>query len=283
MLTRDKENLEVLENFVIDKNLPKHKVKESSRLNFDSGNSFAVTSGNVIGSWGEDGDNDSPIGVTASFKKLAWYESLYQFFSRKKKQEPVKISIIEFFQKIKDSVSSESFDEKKYNKRVNGYIKTLENAKKAGQVSFIETISDQLNAVKYENLLYAAGNVTTITEQQIITFYKEATKGVRLDWIKNFNRVIPDIIIDKKVKLDKLKVFDNYVVMHYDPDKKSFKETEAEKAARKDPILFGLIKGVDRLYFIADWTDEYCDLTLETLINKFGNKVIKSNNISVKF
>ena len=49
---------------------------------------------------------------------------------------------------------------------------------------------------------------------------------------------------------------------------KSGKESKPEK----DPIIFGAFiqRGKDvlmseRLYYIADWIDEYCDLTLEKL------------------
>ena len=39
---------------------------------------------------------------------------------------------------------------------------------------------------------------------------------------------------------------------------------------KRDPILFGLIKGSRKLYYICDWIDEYCDLTLSQLIDKIG-------------
>ena len=44
----------------------------------------------------------------------------------------------------------------------------------------------------------------------------------------------------------------------------------------KDPILFGVVHHPDktnmptnRMYFIADWVDEYCDLTLEELCMQY--------------
>ena len=65
-------------------------------------------------------------------------------------------------------------------------------------------------------------------------------------------------------------VFDNYVVMHYDPQGKHKEETRKEEAKRKDPILFGLIAGSRKLYYIADWVDEYCNLTLEKFVETLG-------------
>jgi hypothetical protein len=49
-----------------------------------------------------------------------------------------------------------------------------------------------------------------------------------------------------------------------------------EKQKMKDPILFGYIKETDRLYFIADWEDEYCDLTFDEIVDVIGeNKLTK--------
>jgi hypothetical protein len=49
-----------------------------------------------------------------------------------------------------------------------------------------------------------------------------------------------------------------------------------EKSKMRDPILFGYIKETDRLYFIADWEDEYCDLTFDEIIDVVGeNKLTK--------
>lgn len=36
---------------------------------------------------------------------------------------------------------------------------------------------------------------------------------------------------------------------------------------RKDPILFGVIAGSNKLYFIGDWIDEYCDLRFDDVVN----------------
>lgn len=52
----------------------------------------------------------------------------------------------------------------------------------------------------------------------------------------------------------------------------------------KDPILFGKIKETDKLYFIADWQDEHCDLTFDKLIDFMGkdkDETKISNNIDL--
>jgi hypothetical protein len=83
---------------------------------------------------------------------------------------------------------------------------------------------------------------------------------------------MPQDIVDKIAKINQLEVFDNYVVLYYDPDGKIYKETAKEEAKRKDPIIFGVIAGSEKLYYVADWVDEYCDLTLEAFIDAIGVK-----------
>ncbi|HEY8094921.1 MAG TPA: hypothetical protein VIE65_02365 [Methylobacter sp.] len=56
---------------------------------------------------------------------------------------------------------------------------------------------------------------------------------------------------------------------------KAYSETKAEIEARKDPILFGMIKGRRILYYICDWVDEYCDLTLDQIADTIGKETIQ--------
>ena len=51
---------------------------------------------------------------------------------------------------------------------------------------------------------------------------------------------------------------------------------------REVPILFGVIKNSNKLYYLSDWKDEYCDLTLEEMFKVLKGKVLEINNKSVK-
>jgi len=37
-----------------------------------------------------------------------------------------------------------------------------------------------------------------------------------------------------------------------------------------------------KLYYIADWKDDYCDLTLEEMFKTLGAKTLQINNRTVK-
>ena len=127
-------------------------------------------------------------------------------------------------------------------------------------------------ANKYEALLNTHGCYYAISEKRMVDFAKKTERGVNLCYLKNFTRPIPQEAVDKLKEINDWEVFDNYVVLHYDPKNEHHKETKKEEAKRKDPILFGLISGSRKLYYITDWTDEVCDLTLESFVDALGTK-----------
>ena len=314
MQTNDKTKLQIFENFQIDRTLPKFKDDEKNKVestNFTSG----VVSGNVWPSF--DGDNDvevdvgggTIVSVRGNFASMqgmlavADKEMAYLLAKDKKVKDNFlnririgwkyannkyretrtvealkkKITVQEFFKNIKASATQL----KKIDGRLDSYQEVLKYVETTGQIALKEEITGQIGVIQKETHLYVKNLRTVILEEQVVQFAKESERGVRLDWIKNFTRVIPDKVVNTKKKADEINVFDNYVIMHYDPKKKASKETNKEEVARKkDPILFGVMEGSRKLYFIGDWIDEYCDLTLDTLIEKFGKKTIKANNIS---
>ena len=57
----------------------------------------------------------------------------------------------------------------------------------------------------------------------------------------------------------------------YDPTGKVFVLTKAQEIAKKDPILFGVIEDVRKLYFIGDWKSDECDLTMDEVAKVLGH------------
>jgi hypothetical protein len=163
-----------------------------------------------------------------------------------------------------------------YVNRVEEYAELLVSANDMGQTALCDKIKEKINLYKYESILHAEGRIYKITEEQIVEFAKKTERGLRLDYIKNFTRVIPSDVQKEKKKADKLKVFDNYVILHYDPLKKNVaptaKEKEADRKKKADPILFGVIAESHDLYYITDWVDDTCDLTLDEFVKVMGIK-----------
>ena len=206
-----------------------------------------------------------------SMKKNFFYK-IKTLFKKKENEENVEekyIDALQFFSMVKAS-SKESVST--YRDRISGYLKSIHNAVSVGQTALVEDLLRGLVTNKYESVLYAEGLYYVINEDQMVSFVTQCEKGIKLDYIKNFTRPLPQEVVDKINKINQLEVFDNYVILYYDPDGKIYKETAKEEAKRKDPIIFGLIAGSKKLYYITDWVDEYCDLTLENFIDAIGIK-----------
>lgn len=281
MLNSSKNGLLIFDNFRVDHNLPKYinrkkHMSGSSGLSEDSvGGSFinmddismpTAVGGRFISS--SDFNND---GVNEGREKT-FYEKIKSFLKKGNKEKKPTMTITDFFKAVKAS----SINIEKYADRSNDYLNALKYAKQLNQDALVEQLQLKVNEAKYESMLYAGGFTTIITEEQVVKFYKECKKGLELTWIRNFTRVIPEKASEKKNEADNLLVFDNFCILHFDPDKKAFVE-------EKDPILFGVINGIRKLYYIADWVDEYCDLTLDQFIEKFGQEAISANDITVNY
>lgn len=220
----------------------------------------------AVSSTAEFGESKKPF-----FKRLG---GKIKNYLRKKKEERKDASLIdpiEFFRTVK-LITEES--KQLYVDRSQPYLLAIERADSMGQKALVDQLLSGMFIAKYESLLRASGYDKSITESQLVEFIKKTKKGVQLSYIKNFARNIPEDIIEIKKKVDNLYIFDNYCVLYYDPQKKAFSQTseekEKERQRKADPILFGMIAGSRKLYYIADWIDEFCDLTLEEFLKVSG-------------
>jgi hypothetical protein len=288
MITRN-DKLRVLEDFHIDRNLPKHKRKQKrsentgqvSQATFEatdgeSMNQFVVSTGGVtFRPNGFEEDDVKEVPPKRYPWPFSWIHAFLMLFQSKPKQLPPapvpEISIEEFFLSVKNSVQELEVIQE----RAAGYEKAIVNAQKAGQTALVEKLREGLGAHRGETQLFAIGKTRYLTEDTIVKFVKQAKKGLRLDWISNFTRPVPVELIPDKQRADELHIFDNYAILHYDPEAKSWEETKLEKAKRKDPILFGLIQGSRNLYYMGDWVDDQCDLTLAQIADALGKEVVQ--------
>lgn len=165
--------------------------------------------------------------------------------------------------------------------KLNARLKRLESAfNKAvenGQDALGTKILADLSREARESTLYACG-IKHFIEHDDLNKHKRNIRGGHISDTKyaDFTRVIPDNVIAKKKKVEHL--FDGFVIYHYWNDKAELnriekqKMTPAERSAMRDPVLFGVIRESNRLYFIADWEDELCDLTFEEIIDHIGKE-----------
>lgn len=211
-----------------------------------------------------------PTKDDSKLENRSWLKRMFSIFGKKKevkKEEIPPMDALKFFSLVKAS-SKESAAA--YKDRVSKYLTALHNATNIGQTALQEELIRGLITNRYESVLFAEGYYYAITEDQMVNFVTQCERGIKLSYLKNFNRPIPQSVIDKVAKLNNLEVFDNYVVLYYDPDGMIYKETALDQAKRRDPIIFGVIAGSRKLYYVDDWVDEFCDLTLEAFVDSLG-------------
>ena len=207
-------------------------------------------------------ESDSKDGKKNVFSRIIEY---FSSLNKPKENEP-QFDVFKFFEAVKLSSKEAQED---YVDSVNEFTVLLKNANDMGQWALVDDILHKIDYYKLEAVLHAEGHLYKISEEQLVNLVKKTEKGLRLDYIKNFVRVIPKEVIEAKRKADSLMIFDNYVVLHYDPGKKAAKQTnkekEQERKKKADPILFGVIEHSRDLYYITDWVDDKCNLTLDEL------------------
>jgi len=142
-------------------------------------------------------------------------------------------------------------------------------ARTTGQVEMLRKLETEQEVRRFENLLYCKGRKRYLTEQQLLQFVAKCERGLCLDYIRDYVRPIPPEVVAEKAKCDAEHLFDNYLILHYDPLNRSTTPEAREKA--KDPILFGVLANSRKLYFVADWVDELCDLTFDDIVKTLGS------------
>ena len=152
------------------------------------------------------------------------------------------------------------------NKRLRLLEEAFDAAVKNGQDVLAEKFLNEFSTKVREARIAAAGVQYYIEKNDLFRYKHMIRDGHISDTLfKSFTRVIPKRVLKLKAKVED--VFDDFVIYHYWDEKAKdvATMTPEEKNKMKDPILFGIIKETNRLYFIADWVDDHCDLTFEEI------------------
>lgn len=198
-----------------------------------------------------------------------------------------------------DKTTSEIFEEIKNNKKVlnheslktirDNLVSTLESALSIDQTKLVQKTTFLLKNIKRENELLDYGIDTYIYKEELQDLIKNLNmtndKNIFLIELKNFERPIPKEVQEKIKYCKDNKLFDEYYILFTDYTKKkqNIAKNGNAKTKEKDPIIFGAFIDrtykttmmSERIYYIADWIDEYCDLTLEKLIS-IDNNIVKN-------
>lgn len=169
--------------------------------------------------------------------------------------------------------------------------KELAKAMQTEQQFVVRRLAYCKSVVEREHELVKQGIDVFVLREDIEEYIKSVEKKVvKIIELEMYPRTIPDEIVAQIAKLKEQKIFDIFYVLFTDYTGEAEKQV-AQERRRKDPIIFGAfqqkLNGVwdihDRFYFIADWEDEYCDLTLTKLVtamSKKGKNIV--NEVSIK-
>lgn len=202
-------------------------------------------------------------------------------FMSQKEKEKKEITPSQYFDYLKGAKNTITTDELKNSYSV--FLTLGEKYKKLGQKESLKKLCFLADTLKKEEKLIELG-INTYVYKDVIEDYIEhvADKTVKIIELSRYMREIPDELVDTIEKTREL--FDELYVVFTDYTGKEERKVEKERRD-KDPILFGVFKNngnvADRFYFIGDWVDEYCDLTLDKMIEEFNKKGKASPVITV--
>lgn len=216
--------------------------------------------------------NEAVLKQARFYRGLTWFDRLKNMFSRKK-VIPIDIAMDELLSHVELTSTPEM------EARLIKLNEIEASMRAAGQYKKADTVKSLKTIIVEEAAVVAAGFTSYVAEDMLIDFLKKSERGATVDFLRYYEEEIPQDVIAKKIEVDKLMVFDNYVVVHYNDSirraekvekETSDKEEKKAREKRRDPILFGLIKNSRKLYYICDWTTDTDDLTLEKLEKELG-------------
>lgn len=143
----------------------------------------------------------------------------------------------------------------------------LEKYSKTNQYDAMRKVIYHIDTLEKEYKAIAAGVDTFVYLSDVKEYIENVEdRVVKIIELERYEREIPDEVVSKYEKVKE--VFDKFFIVFTDYTGDHVNKTRKER----DPILFGMFQSKElevtneRLYFIGDWVDEYCDLTLERLV-----------------
>lgn len=193
------------------------------------------------------------------------------------------------FRKIKNAFSKA--DIKEQDDIIDELSQIKDNAEDINQARLMADAEVRLKNTQKELNVIKAGYSKYILHDDINNLIqkfnvKDGGRQLAFTDLENFPRVIPQ---KNKDEIKQVQKYFDHVYVLYTANKD---EVEKEKLAR-DPIAFGVVdcasdfgKEVSqnsftqsqRMFFITDWVDEYCDLTLDKLI-ELSKQELQKNDI----
>lgn len=164
-----------------------------------------------------------------------------------------------------------------------GCLSLVNKYKITGQKKVIRKLKFLTDCVSKEREIVKLGINTFVYREDIEDYIDHITnKPVKIIELENYPREIPDEIVEVISKTKK--IFDQLYIVFTDYTGEVERQVSKERRD-KDPILFGTFQKKianerfgdeilinDRFYYLGDWVDEYCDLTMDKFIKESGKE-----------
>ena len=167
----------------------------------------------------------------------------------------------------------------------NGCLNLVDKYKITGQKRIVEKLRFLVDCVKKEREVVRLGINSFVYRDDIEDYIDNVSKNtVKIIELENYPRDIPNEIVETIAKTKD--IFDKMYVVFTDYTG-SVEKQVAKERQEKDPILFGTFQKVrgdgrnsgtlinDRFYFLGDWEDEYCDLTMDKFLQAAGKEKLQ--------
>lgn len=187
----------------------------------------------------------------------------------------------EYFSQLKEKVKEIS--EPELDEFYNGCLALVGKYATTGQIKILNKIKFLIDCVEKEKKLVDMGITRYVYRDDIENYIDNiASDVVKIIELENYPRDIPDEIVE--VIAQTKDIFDKLYIVFTDYTGEVERKVEEERR-RKDPILFGTFQRVnpntsygnninDRFYYLGDWEDKYCDLTLDRFLQQAGRDKI---------
>ena len=176
----------------------------------------------------------------------------------------------EYFNQLKDKKTK--ITDKGLLQLYNNCEKLIQKYMITGQTNGAKKVLFHLENIEKEREIVKMGIDTFIYRSDIEEYIEKVSNNVvKIIELHRYEREIPDEIVEVIAKVkDK---FDQLYIVFTDYTGEVERQVEKERRD-KDPILFGTFQDektnaiVERFYYLGDWEDEYCDLTLDKMVSE---------------
>lgn len=178
----------------------------------------------------------------------------------------------------------EKLNKEEYNIIIDSTLKMIQKCKVTKQTAMAKELSHQLELAIKELEAANKGFEIFVSRKAIEKYINDVEgKAIKIIELSEYTREIPDSVMDRIA--DASEIFDQLYIIFTDYTKKESKRVAKERRD-KDPVVFGAfldksavesksskdIYVEDRLFFVADWVEEKCDLTLEQIVRNTAGK-----------